>query len=191
MNDSAPTAANAVPAFTRDAAIVALVALSWVAAEHTFQPSGHPVPLTVGVATGALWIILCHEWGHFAGARLAAARISVAEPLRWSILRFDFPYAANSRTQFLIMTATGHAAHWIALGFAWLVASGPSRSHPELVAGAAGWVAFATLVESPVIVRTLAGADPEAALRRINGINLTLNALAAMGVGLITYRFLG
>lgn len=109
--------------------------------------------LLVGVATGAL----VHEWGHFAGARLAGGHAPL-KPFRSFLPLYDFDYAGNDARSFLWMSYGGNLAHAsLVLIYLLFVHSSGRVGTAALVAGAFGFAVFSSLVELPVIQQARRG----------------------------------
>ena len=97
------------------AALVGLLAL-WGGAEA--WAAGTSLPLAVFTAVGASlvagWTIagLFHEWGHYAGAKLARASAPRVKLPGLSFFRYNFDLEKNSVPQFTAMGIGGNLAHW-------------------------------------------------------------------------------
>ncbi len=112
-----------------------------------------------GFVTAYITCYILHEWGHWAGARLAGAKVGLGPYNQPLLARFD--PATHSRTQFLalswggvagyVMVATLCMAIWLAL-----------REQLAAAALAVGGLAFlvqSLAVDLPQIVKVTNGAD--------------------------------
>ena len=149
-------------------AVLAALTL-WGTADLWAQQSGWALALLVSlgmaVAVGRAIGAIGHEWGHFAGARLAGARSPVRnKPVRLYFM-FEFDMAANSPRQFISMSLGGISANWL-LFLAALVLI--PLATPAAVALACMLFAQAvnvSLFEVPIVRSVMAGADPDEALQ--------------------------
>jgi len=144
----------------RDVAIAAALLSLFGAAEAWASVSGLAFPALLatvdGLLVGAATCALAHEWGHFVGARLGGGHAPLKK-LSGFLPLFDFDYANNDRRAFEWMGIGGNAAHIAAplLYFFALPTSGPGTA--ALVAGAAGFAVFSSIIEWPVIGKSRAG----------------------------------
>ena len=124
------------------------------------------VALVDGLVVGLAVSALAHEWGHYAGARLADSIAPLRRESRFFPL-FDFDYVGNSSSQFLSMSVGGNVAHWLVVVV--LAAGLPVDSVGQLalVSASVGFAAFASSLEVPVMLRCRNGASPLDALRGI------------------------
>jgi hypothetical protein len=118
--------------------------------------------LLVGAATAAI----CHEWGHFAGARLAGGH-SPLKPVGQFFPIFDFDYKNNDARSFDWMSIGGNVGDIsiVLLFFFALPMTSPGAA--ALVAGATGFAVFAAAIEFPVIRRARSGLSAIEALSAI------------------------
>ncbi len=154
----------------RDVALVSALLSLFGAAEVWATVSGLAFPallstvdgFLVGAATGGL----AHEWGHFAGARLAGGHAPL-KPANRLFPIFDFDYVNNDKRSFDWMSIGGNLAH-VAVVLVYLVAL-PIRSPgaAALVGGAVGFAVFSSIIEIPVIRKSLAGMNGLEALGTI------------------------
>jgi len=88
----------------------------WGAAVTWAQVTGWAVAELVAVANALIAAFVLqstlHEWGHFAGARLAGAESPVLEEPRKHFFMFDFAMDKNDLRQFLWMSWGGILAPW-------------------------------------------------------------------------------
>jgi hypothetical protein len=105
----------------------------------------------LGVLLGACAFLL-HEWGHLLGAFATRSVVTPSASLR---SHFHFDSRANSRRQFLVMSATGFVATGVALWVAYGVL--PSELLATRVArGAVMFLAFLGVVlELPLVLHAL------------------------------------
>lgn len=150
---------------------VAVWAFTLWAAADAWQALTHlPLASTLSVLTalpaGVVFATLVHEWGHFAGARIAGARCTV--PAKVGLYAFNYDFAANSLRQFLVMSWGGQAGGALAiLALAMLVPlDTPGRC--MVLASSVGAFFFAGLIEWPVLARVGRSANPLAELSRID-----------------------
>lgn len=108
--------------------------------------------LLVGAATGAI----CHEWGHFAGARLAGGHAPL-KPVGQFFPVFDFDYKNNDARSFEWMSIGGNAADIAVVLLFFAALPMTSLGASALVAGAIGFAVFAGAIEFPVIRKARAG----------------------------------
>ena len=121
----------------------------------------HLVALGNAYLAGTVMASIFHEWGHFAGAKLAGAIAPVRKkPARFYFM-FEFDMERNSPRQFLWMSAGGIVANWLlAIAAAALI---PLNTY-------AGAALFAVLVgkavnvsyfEVPIFLRTQETGNPK------------------------------
>ena len=144
----------------RDVAILSGLLSLFAAAEAWATVSGLAFASLLatidGFLVGALTAALAHEWGHFAGARLGGGHAPL-KPLSGFLPLFDFDYRNNDRKAFEWMSFGGNVAH-VAVPLVYFLAlptDGPGTA--ALIAGAAGFAVFSSLVEWPVIARSREG----------------------------------
>lgn len=121
------------------------------------------IALANAVVAGIVLSTIFHEWGHFAGARLARAYSPmVRKPVNAFI--FGFSFEKNSREQFLSMSLGGPIANWtlVFLVAALVPLDNPGRCllFAVVLAQAVSVVVF----EGPIIARTLQGTPPQQSL---------------------------
>ncbi len=109
-----------------------------------------------GLLVGAASAAICHEWGHFAGARLAGGH-SPLKPIGRFFPVFDFDYENNDARSFDWMSIGGNLGDLsvVVLFFVALPMASPGAA--ALVAGATGFAVFAAAIEFPVIRRARSG----------------------------------
>ena len=177
----------------RDLAIVSALLSLFAAAEAWAQVSGlafASLLATVdGFLVGAATCALAHEWGHFAGARLGGGHAPL-KPLSGFLPLFDFDYKNNDHRAFEWMGLGGNLAH-TAVPLVYLLAlpmGGPGTT--ALVAGAAGFAVFSSLVEWPVIAKTRRGMDGLKALSTIPKDFAARNTPWAVGAAVLLFLVL-
>ena len=109
-----------------------------------------------GFLVGAATCALAHEWGHFAGARLGGGHAPL-KPVSGFLPLFDFDYANNGKRAYEWMGIGGNLGH-VAIPLIYFLAlpmQGPGQA--ALVAGAAGFAVFSSIIEWPVIQKSRAG----------------------------------
>lgn len=168
----------------RDLAVGSGALSLWGAAETWHAVTGlwlaQAVAVIDGVLAGAVVAFLLHEWGHFAGALLSRAEITVKAPTKRALLVFDYDYHANDSRQFRWMTLGGHVGHWGALILLIIAVPMGSLSSVVLVSTAFGFVVFASVIEVPVLKDTWSGADPQQRLSQLSGGTLRHSAVVGI-----------
>lgn len=151
----------------------ALLAL-WAATDAWQAATGlalaNALSVAVALLTGAGLTALAHEWGHWAGARLAGGATQLLPAARFIPLYdfafvFQFDFARNNSAQFQAMSVGGNITTWLlALTLALaLPFNAPGRA--ALVAAVVGFSIFTLVVEAPVMARVSRGEAPLQALR--------------------------
>ena len=145
----------------RDAAtLVGLLAL-WGGAEA--WAAGTSLALAVFTAVGASlvagWTIagLFHEWGHYAGAKLARSAAPRVKVPGLSFFRYNFDLEKNSVPQFTAMSIGGNLAHWGAVAAALLLVPMTTLGQASFVSATVAFAVFASVIEWPIIARTTSG----------------------------------
>ncbi|MCY4344476.1 MAG: hypothetical protein OXE83_12980 [Gammaproteobacteria bacterium] len=129
--------------------------------------------VAVGNALVAGWVItnVLHEWGHYAGAKLARAAAPRVKPPGLSFFRYRFDLEGNSLAQFTAMSLGGNLAHWgvFAAAFLLLPMATATPAQSGFVAATFAFAVFASVIEWPIIVRTnWGGLQPSKAFAHIN-----------------------
>jgi len=127
--------------------------------------------VAVGNALVAGWTItnLLHEWGHYAGAKLARAAAPRVKPPGFSFFRYRFDLEGNSLAQFTAMSLGGNVAHWGAFAAALLLLPMATPAQSGFVAATFAFAVFASVIEWPIIARTnWGGLQPSKAFAHIN-----------------------
>lgn len=150
-------------------AAIAAFAL-WAAADGWQAATGIPaaslLSVLAAVPAGFVFATLVHEWGHFAGARVAGARCTV--PDRIGLYAFNYDFSANSVAQFLSMSWGGQAGGALAIVLLWAALPLDTAGRCMVLASAIGAFFFAGAIEWPVIARTRTSGNPIAELSRID-----------------------
>ncbi len=145
----------------RDLGIAALAALVFLGAEslHAWAPGPLTAVLTLLLTVAAGYVVgyLVHEWGHFAGARMAGSAIALND---WrSLFLFRFDMERNSPVQFLSLGWGGNLSPWVyAAVLAAALGSGTLARAGLLIAAFAGAL-FVNLVELPILSRVARGEE--------------------------------
>ncbi len=107
---------------------------------------------------------VAHEWGHYAGLRLAGC----SPPIKDSVapLFFDFDYEKGSQKQFLWMSVGGAIGNWALVILFFIVLPFDTAARVALWATFAGMTAFVAVLEYPVIGSAWRGEDALSALTR-------------------------
>lgn len=162
--------------------VVALSAVLFVAVGHwqggTSDPAGLAALLGTGALLGLLFSLALHEWSHYAGARLMRAHMQPVTRLRLFVFNWDF--RRNSTTQFLVMSGAGTAGSALAIALLALTLAPRGPGGMAAVAAASGGLIFAGIIEWPVLLRVMRGAEPLAALQAIGRRTVTLGASAGI-----------
>jgi hypothetical protein len=105
---------------------------------------------------------LIHEWGHFAGALISGAKLTIkpaAHPLF-----FDFDYDHNKPRQFLLMSMGGLLGNFLLLVTLLLLVTPASLITTSLLAAVIGQLVYVLILELPVSCGVMAGGAPLAVL---------------------------
>jgi len=172
---------------------VAALAL-WAAADAWQAATGLAAASLLSVLAalpaGFVFATLVHEWGHFAGARIAGARYTVPEKV--GLFAFNFDFGANSVQQFLSMSWGGQIGGAISIGLLWAALPLDTAGRCMVVASAIGAFFFAGRIEWPVLARTRVSGNPLAELSRIDRSTIYSSArtgLVATVLGWLVLRF--
>ena len=145
----------------RDGSAVVLLLALWGGAQAWAAASGLALALVtaVGASLVAGWSItaLLHEWGHYAGARLAGAVAPRVRLPGLSFFRYNFDLEKNSIGQFTAMSAGGNLAHWGTVAGALLLVPMTSLAQSAFVGTTVAFAVFASVIEWPIIARTASG----------------------------------
>lgn len=131
----------------------AFVLLLW-AAFHTTDIAGIVIALIAGIACSHI----LHEWGHYLGARLSGALVTIKPKL--SPLFFDFDYLKNNPRQFLWLSAGGPAGNLVLIGVTLLMLPLDNLVQQFFLATLIGKLVYVITLEGPVTIGILAGGKP-------------------------------
>lgn len=107
---------------------------------------------------------LCHEWGHFAGARFAGA-VSPVMKKPESFFMFTFYEQKNSSRQFLSMSVGGPAANWLLVIMMLVLLPFETASQALFFATVVAVAVNVSVFEIPVMNRVMYGAEPAATIK--------------------------
>ncbi|MEJ6592076.1 MAG: hypothetical protein QNL99_08875 [SAR86 cluster bacterium] len=147
-------------------ALLAAITL-WAAADAWAMTSG--LNLATGLsmlnAFAAMTIIatIFHEWGHFAGARIAKSYSPMVTNPTGAFI-FGFNFAKNTRQQFLSMSIGGPVGNWLLVALVFLLVPLDNPGRVMLLAVAVARGISVLIFELPIILRVMNGGDPETEL---------------------------
>ncbi len=158
---------------TQDAALILAGLALFGGAEAWAAASGLVLAkvVAVGNALVAGWVItsVLHEWGHYAGAKLARAAAPRVKPPGFSFFRYRFDLEKNSLGQFTAMSLGGNVAHWGVFAAAFVLLPMSTLAQSGFVAATFAFAVFASVIEWPIIARTnWGGLLPSKAFAHIN-----------------------
>jgi len=198
LHSSSPEQAMARPLplplhFTVHAATL-IVAWSLLAAADSWTiVSGLGVAELLAIATGliagGLFVAIMHEWGHLLGARLGKADISVSSKPGIVLYQWHFPF--NSVTQFMLMSFCGTAGGLLGMLLLFTQLPPDTSGRIAVLAAAAGFLAFASTLEWPIIWRTHVSREADKEYSKISKATLMFSATAGLLVGTLTFIALG
>ena len=139
----------------------------WGAADAWVQTSDLYIATMISVlnafAAGSIISIIFHEWGHFAGARLAKSYSPmVRKPT--STFIFGFNFAKNSRDQFISMSLGGPIGNWLLVVLVFILVPMDSPGRVMLFAVTLANAISVCVFEIPVLRKAMNGGDPETEL---------------------------
>lgn len=139
----------------------------WGAADAWVQTSGLYFATILSVfnafAAGSIISTLFHEWGHFAGARLAGSYSPmVRKPT--GVFIFGFNFEKNTRDQFISMSLGGPIANWVLVILVFILLPMDSAGRVMLFAVTLANAISVCVFELPIIMKTMDGGDPETEL---------------------------
>ena len=177
----------------RDVAALSVLLSLFGAADTWARSSGLGLAQLVagldGLLIGAASAAVFHEWGHFAGARLAGGHSPLKPPTAFPQV-FDFDYVGNDARSFRWMSIGGNLGNWGAVLFFVLCLPLGTIGPDALVSGAVGFSVFTALVEFPVIRNARNGMSGLEALGEIPKDFTTRYIPQALGAGLLTFLIL-
>lgn len=135
----------------------------WGAADYWAQGSGlflaELVAVINAIFAGTIIAYLLHEWGHFAGARIAGAFSPVLrEPT--SFFMFNFKYDRNTSGQFISMSMGGPVANWALVLLLFMSLPLETWSQAMLLATTVAIAVSVCVFELPIINQVMYGDDP-------------------------------
>lgn len=145
----------------RDAAVVAVTATAWQL-DGRLRAQGDGVALAVAVSAGLLTALvgfLAHEWGHLAGSLATGSVVHFPRGLAHVFL-FHFDARANSRRQFLWMSAGGYLATLVAVGGILALCPLDAWSGRVAVALAGAGMVVTFALEVPITLHVARGGPP-------------------------------
>lgn len=140
--------------------------------------------LLAGALLGIVASNLVHEWSHFGAALLVDARIEPVSRLRLFVFNWSFQH--NNARQFLAMSYAGTAGSLLALAILALLLSTSEPAGIAALAGAAGSLVFAAIIEWPVLYRVHRGCAPLEALMKIRGSTVLAGGGSGLLLGIVT-----
>ena len=136
---------------------IAILVDGWLQSGWTAYIAG-----AVGFVAGFQGNGLCHEWGHYLGARLAGAR-APRNRLGSVFPLFHFDIDSNSHGQFMAMSVGGNLLQWLFAIALLLALDSDSAGRLGLQCGALGFAILSSLTELPIIADALRRGDGRAA----------------------------
>ena len=203
-NGTAAAQPAAEPAFDRDkdranlrqVAVLHLVMVMgaltlWGAADAWAVASGWSlawaVALTNAVIAGFVISSTLHEWGHFAGARLAGSVSPVLDkPVRYFFM-FNFSFEKNDTRQFLWMSWGGILVPWALVLLTPLLVPIDNASRALLLATFVTRAVQISMFEVPVVLRTRRGGEPRAELGRQLEVGFVRGRYVGLAVGALVW----
>ncbi len=140
------------------------------------------------VLTGVVVTTLIHEWGHLLGATLAGGAFRI--PARPGLFTYDWDFANNSVSQFMVMSLGGNLGGLLGIGLLWWLVPADWALRSLVLAGALSGVAFGAAIEWPVLLRTARSGEPFAELSKITPTVLLLSLAASILTGVIAWQLL-
>lgn len=180
----------------KDGALVVVALAVWGGADTWAAQSGLWLALATAVGASMVvgWIVagLLHEWGHYAGAKLAGAVAPRVQPSGLAFFRYNFDLKNNNRRQFTAMSVGGSVAHWSAVVAAFLLLPMSTLAQTVLVSTTFAFAVFATVIEWPIIARTLSGrVHPAEAFGHIDQAFIRRHYVIGGAGGLLFFAFAG
>lgn len=121
----------------------------------------HVVALGNAYLAATVMASIFHEWGHFAGAKLAGSIAPVRKkPARFYFM-FEFDMENNSARQFLWMSAGGISANWALALLAALLVPLNTYAGALLFAALVGRAVNVSYFEVPIFLRTQETGNPK------------------------------
>ena len=192
--EALPADATPVGRLAQRDALIVLAALSlWAAADTWYVSTGLGLAAVLsaldGAIVGAGVGLLVHEWGHFAGARLAGGIAPTGE-FKKIFPIFDFDMQRSGSGPFRAMSVGGNLAHWSWVLILALLLPLDTPGRTSLFAGALGLAVFASTTELPVIWRAWGGASPIESFAGLTGEKLRRNKKLGFAAGAAAFLLL-
>jgi hypothetical protein len=177
----------------RDGAIVLALLALFGAADAWVLTSDLPLAGLVALLGGAVvgWrvALMGHEWGHFAGARLAGGVAPTTEFTSFFPL-FLFDMDRSDAKAFRGMGVGGNVGHWLVVLLFALAVPLDAPGRIALVAAAFAFAVFASTTEFPIVQRAFAGASAAESFAGLSGEKLKRNRWIGMAAGLVLFALL-
>ena len=124
----------------------------------------HVVALGNALFAGIIVSAIAHEWGHFAGARLAGAISPVMKKPARLYFMFEFDMQANTTDQFVWLGLGGILTNWLLALLLLVLVPLDTLAGPLLVAVAVAQAVNVSVFEVPVVLRARETGDHQQAL---------------------------
>lgn len=174
----------------RDGGLILIGLSLWAAAEAFYSVTGLAFAAILstldGLVVGVVVAGLAHEWGHFAGARLADG-IAPTKPIGSFFPIFDFDMQHSDARAFRAMSVGGNVGHWMVVLLFALSLPGSSPGQIALVSGAFGFGIFASTTEFPIIRLAYAGKSPAECFKGLTREKLRRNQWTGAGAGVVLF----
>ncbi len=172
-------------------AFVATLTL-WGAADTWASVSGwglaHAVAIANSVLAATIVTGILHEWGHYAGARLAGSATQALEKPVGYFFMFNFPFDQNGARQFLWMSWGGILMPWVLVALCVGLVPMDTASRAILLAVFISRAVQVSFFEIPVAWRTSSGGDPQKELeRRLLSGALGTGGYVGTAVGILAF----
>lgn len=147
----------------------------------------HVVAIVNAIIAGSVITGILHEWGHYAGARLAGSATQVLKKPVGYFFMFNFPFDRNDRRQFLWMSWGGIVVPWLLVVLTAMLVPIDTASRTMLLAVFVTRAAQVSFFEVPV-ARRARNNDPQKALEdALVAGRLGSSRYAGVAVGLVAY----
>ena len=121
------------------------------------------ISIVNAVVAGSFLATLFHEWGHFAGARIAKSYSPIVPKVTNQFV-FGFNFAKNSTSQFLSMSMGGPIGNWVLVFIVFTFVPMDNPGRVALLAIVFAKAISVCVFEIPVILRAMNGGDPQTEL---------------------------
>lgn len=141
-----------------------------------------------GFGSGLATTTVLHEWFHLLGARMSGGVYEI--PPSPSFFVYDWKFEQNSTNQFFTMSVAGSVGGLLAV---WLLATSVVPDNPGRIAVVAGAVmsfALGSIIEWPVLRRTLSSGQPLEELSKIDQGVLTRAVIGGVLAAALTFWWL-